>query len=407
MLHLKTRLKRASRLAANITAYPLSGLSPRSSKQWAFGHAGEMFAGNPKYLFLWIALYRPDIQATWLTSNERLIALLRRHGYSAARRRSIKGIRIALRSGVFAFSHGINSVNFPLSRGAFLLNLWHGVGLKSIQFGRHDGTSAHAKKQAKTAWHRLKYLNELKSFDAVVTTSDMMQKHFASQFEQPMECFPQIGYPRLDCAVDRQLQNAALNLDRDLGFNFNADNFQEVYLYVPTYRDTNRPFFEEAIPDMARLSAILRERNALLYIKPHPQTLAAFSSLPSNVRIWPAEIDCQTYLDTIDALITDYSSVLYDYLEISPNPALLYTFDLDEYLTGDRELLFPFEEHTTGFRAFNYDTFCEAIQAGVPRNNTWHDDKLRLHQEFWSGSQSPASPAIIKHVEDAFQHTKS
>lgn len=402
MPNLKNRCKQELRFAADTITYSLAQFAPRDNKQWAFGcYPDYIFAGNPKYLFLWIALYRPDIRATWITSDERIIRLLRQHGYRVARRKSPEGIKTALRSRVFAFSQIVNSVNFSLSHGAYLLNLWHGVGIKAIRFGRRSGPGKQAKRGATNIWRRLRYLKELQPFDTVVTTSEMMQHHFASQFEQPLKHFPQLGYPRLDCAIDPKLREIAISMDRDLGFDFNADNFNEVYLYAPTWRDTNRSFLDEAIPDLARLSKILSKRDALLYIKPHPQTVTTFSSLPHNIRIWPAIIDCQPYLDTLKALITDYSSILYDYLAVNSNTALLYTFDQDSYLANDRDLLFPFEENTTGYRAFDYDTFCKAIETGVPATGHSDSDRQKLTKKFWGGSRSPASPAIIEYVENA------
>ena len=49
---------------------------------WAFvaGHYSQDFRGNPKYLFIYINKYRPDIAAYWLCSDEETIAQVRALG---------------------------------------------------------------------------------------------------------------------------------------------------------------------------------------------------------------------------------------------------------------------------------------------------------------------------------------
>ena len=52
---------------------------------WAFiaGQYSQDFRGNPKYLFVYINKYRPDIATYWLTSTEETIQQVRSLGYRA------------------------------------------------------------------------------------------------------------------------------------------------------------------------------------------------------------------------------------------------------------------------------------------------------------------------------------
>ena len=52
---------------------------------WAFisGMAGQDFRGNPKYLFVYINRYRPDIKAYWLCNDEETIDQVRQLGFEA------------------------------------------------------------------------------------------------------------------------------------------------------------------------------------------------------------------------------------------------------------------------------------------------------------------------------------
>lgn len=384
----------------NGLVYPLSGLFPRSSRQWVFGHSGDRFVGNPKYLFLWMALHRPDIRVTWITSNDEVRQTLAANGYRVRSRWSVAGMIAVLRARVFVFAHGVGNVNTLLSGGALLLNLWHGVGLKAVHLGHQSGKTARARSEAASGLvSRLSALQYLKPNDILVTTSDMMQTHFAEQFELPPSRCPQLGYPRLDCASDEELASLVKHMDGKAGFRLNPGGFDEIYLYMPTYRDTGRPFVAEALPDLGRLSDVLASRNALLYIKLHPDTHERLPNLPTNIRVWPDAIDVNAYLADCAGLITDYSSVLYDYLFVRPTGAILYTYDFERYISTDRSLLYPYDENVAGLRVLTFAELCDALRSGGAFDPSLQSSIVRIQDRFWGGSARPASPAIVEYVE--------
>ena len=109
----KPRLARSA--ALNVTMLNLSGLYPRSPKHWLFGHHGEQFAGNSRYLFLWMTIHRPDITVTWLAHDARTQQVLSENGLPCHRKWSRQGIAAALRSKVFLYSHGLSDTNARLS----------------------------------------------------------------------------------------------------------------------------------------------------------------------------------------------------------------------------------------------------------------------------------------------------
>ena len=384
------RIRTIGRLALGLLLYPLSILWPRSRHAWVFGHAGDLFAGNPKYLYLWLRLHRPDITATWITGSRETLALLRYHDLPVSLRWSVGGALAALRAGLFVFAHDPANVNLPLSRGARHLNLWHGVGVKALHTG------------AKRAPSRL--VRWLRGFvytpyDIVVSTSDMMQAHFARQFGLPADRCPKLGYPRSDCAFDPRLDAYAQGLDRDKGFRLKPDDCAEVYVYMPTFRDTRPDFLHEALTDLPALDAVLRARKALLYVKPHPRTADIALEGYAAITRWPDAIDIYTHLGRFTGLITDYSSVLYDYVRIKRTGVILYTFDFDRYIAQDRSLVHDFVANTAGLRVSTFDDLCRVLAEGAALADSESDAIGVLRDRFWGGSPEPASPAIVRYVE--------
>ncbi|WP_189338478.1 CDP-glycerol glycerophosphotransferase family protein [Sphingobium sp. SCG-1] len=393
----KARSRHLVTFLLNVTLYPASGLFPRSPYRWVFGYTGETFADNPKYLYLWMLLFEPRIRVTWITGSKATRNQLRRLGYPVEMRWSLHGMAAVLRAKVIVFSHGMRNVNTFLSKGAVLVNLWHGVGIKSVHLGHKGGNTAAAHRAAGGWIGRVAGIEYLRPYDILVSTSDVMQAHFASQFQMLPERCPQLGYPRLDCTLGSKLREVAEGIDKTSGFTMRPDGFDEVYIYLPTYRDSGRDLFSEALPDLRGLSDALAARNALLYIKPHPRTQYRYGDSVENVRTWPTGIDFNTYLSDFDCLITDYSSVFYDYI-LHRSAVILYTFDLEEYLSKDRELVMPFKDNVVGIPAFDFQTLCRIIRNGDAFTAQNSEAIARLRAKFWGGSAVPASPAIVDYV---------
>jgi len=394
-LRVQESLSPAFRVASDFIFWPLAKRIRRNPRRWVFGHEYGEFAGNPKFLYLWL-LASGDVELHWITGSLRTCRRLRRRGWPAALRWSPRGIYLTLTAGAVFFAHRTSDVNASLVRGAFLVNLWHCVGLKSIQLGWDSGNTVRRRAKATSAIKRAFYRSFITDPDIVVTTSDFMQVHFADQFKFPPDRCPMLGYPRLDPGRDRAL--ACLARSYDERFVLRPAGFDEAYLYAPTWRDSNRPFLEDALPDFARLDAELARRNALLYVKLHPATKDRTPEGSARIVTWPPGADIYDYLPDIEGLITDYSSIFYDFLALRSQPAVIYAFDLEDYLAKDRTLLYPFEENVVGLWAHNFDELCDVISRGLrqPEPDAWKADEIR--RKFWGDDPGIASARIHNFV---------
>ena len=405
MGRIRHRSRRVRAGFLHMVLVPLTSLVPRRDNLWLFGHRDGVFGGNSRGLFLWLSIHRPDIRAVWIADSEAVIRLLTENGFEAVQRRSIRGVLLALRARVFVFCHGLPDVNSYLSGGAFLANLWHGIGIKSTMFGDTTGPMAKLhRKWSGTAIGRMMFYEYLKLPSIVASTSDFMQNHFARQFAMPAARCPQLGYPRLDPLADPALQDLSHRIDRSAGFQFNPDGFRRVVVYAPTWRDTGRPFLETALPDLVRLSDALRATDALLYVKTHPWTSESLPATLDNIRVWPSAVDLFPYLDALDALITDYSSLYYDYIYHKAAGAVLYTFDIEEYEATDRQILYPFAENTAGLSLPTFDALCDAIACGDIYAEPAAGSRAKIaaiREKYWSGSRPIASSQVVAFVEAA------
>jgi len=388
----------AARLFGNAVLRPLSGAIPRRRDLWLFGHEEGAFAGNSKFLYLWVLAHLPDIRPLWITHRSDVGAELKGKGLPVCLRGSVAGARAALRAGVYVYSFGPWEISVALGKGAFLANLWHGVGLKAIQYGDPRSAASRASDPKLSRLGRIRELAGGIDPDLLVATSPFTSAHFASQFRLPPERCPPLGYSRLDVPLDAKLKRLVERVDGSEVELLRDEDVAEVYVYAPTYRDSARDFLKDAIPDLERLNDILEERRALFYLKLHHRTKVPEGWASGRVRLWPNGTDLYSAFERIDGLITDFSSLHYDWIFHSDRGAVLYTFDADEYERQDRSLLYPFDDNVAGWRARSFDELVELIGSGKALDP--HPDVPRIREKFWGKRDTPASPEIVAAIEE-------
>jgi CDP-glycerol glycerophosphotransferase (TagB/SpsB family) len=308
----------------------------------------------------------------------------------------------ALRAGVTFVNDNTSDVHFSLTNGSTIFNLWHGVGLKNVLYGSSVGTSADLRRRSSNPLVRVRSMRRLQRPDWVLSTSpEMSEKFFSRCFALPVERAPALGYPRLDPLIHPALRQAAMAFD-DYSV-LDRVGKKKVILYAPTLRQEANGFLGKALPHLSALSAALSRQDAVLFLKLHPKMVSddrSVARLPANIMTMPEQLDLYPVLDRFDCLVTDYSSMFFDYIAYKSAGVVLYPFDLEEYKRQERDLAWDYDEATVGVRADTFDQLCSAVAEGSafePLNS----DKLRtLRDRFWGGDlQLPtASERISRFV---------
>lgn len=147
------------------------------------------------------------------------------------------------------------------------------------------------------------------------------------------------GYPRNTEFLDEESRSA---VRRECGFEH-----MEVYAYLPTWRGVlnqveNQVQNEQLEGYLEELDALLDEQQRV-YVKLHPMNSKGIDLLKfRHILPFPKEYETYEFLNATDGLITDYSSVFFDYA-ITGRKILLFTYDKEEY-TSSRGFYFPMEE---------------------------------------------------------------
>jgi CDP-glycerol glycerophosphotransferase (TagB/SpsB family) len=375
------KYKKLLSIALLFTLYPISFLVPRKANLWLFGCYYDRFAENSKYQYLWTKQNARDIVPVWISGSREVVEQLRAEGYTAYMRWSWAGLVAGLRAGVYVYSSYLGDINFFTSGSAVRVNLWHGVGLKKIEFKIKEGP---LKKYFRTAWwnpYRLLLPEKFARPDLFLSTSPMMTEHFSECFRIPAtRCFEAM-YPRLALHKDQRLMKEAIKFGPYGEIKEALKSFSHAWIYMPTWRDNQSGGIAKAIPKVRTLNEALIASNSALFIKSHPnEKLPEIENL-SNVFLWDNAIDIYPVLKNFDGLITDYSSILYDFLALQKSTIILYAYDYNDYINNSRDFAYKYKENTTGRMVNNFEELCTVIATPEMAALSFNHD---IYQRFWS-----------------------
>ena len=228
----------------------------------------------------------------------------------------------------------VNDVSFPgrfiKKEGQRMLNVWHGTPLKKM--GRDDLEERASLGNMLRNFLQSDYLIYPNAFmEWVMTTSFMLPGLYQGKVLHT-------GYPRNDVFFAEEERE---RLRKKLGFAG-----KRVYAYLPTYRGLSYKVDGE---DGRRRMAYLREleegllENELLLYKPHPleggaEGLSGFT----KILPFPVGYDTDHVLHACDGLLTDYSSVFFDFA-VSGRNIVLFPYDREQYMAGRGLYLTPEE----------------------------------------------------------------
>jgi len=191
-------------------------------------------------------------------------------------------------------------------------------------------------------------------YDIVVSTSQyFIQDVFSGCFKSKK--FLASGYPRNDVLLGWPDQDPVAQSLLKINVNENVivdiykakSNGYKIGLFVPTFRKgLTDPFAQEL--ELARLSkfAVLNKLYFIFKLHPFMEGNYGFVNFPNLIE-YGALKDIYPVMPLADFLITDYSSVYFDYLLLDKQ-MIFFVPDLEDYLRNDRNMYFEYEKMTPG-----------------------------------------------------------
>lgn len=374
--------------------YPFSFLVPRNKKQLVFGSYRGSFTDNSKYLFIYLVEHNPELQVCWLSINRQTVQKVRALGLPAYWVLSPIGAWKALMAKYWFVNSYSADIMYCLSGGATIVNLWHGVGLKRCEFNINDGALAE-RYVKKTFRERFYHPESFRRPDYLVSSTPFQSTMFAAAFRIPLERCLDVGYPRN--AILQMFKEDVLAFVRKyepqetMQLIEKCSKFDKVYIYMPTWRDSQKNVFAQQM-DLRALSEVLKKQNALLLLKPHPNTIVDSIYQADNIVLVERTVDIYGVLPFTDVLITDYSSILYDYLLIPKKQVILYLYDYQEYVK-DRDFYYPFDENVVGKQVKTFEELVDVIDQQDYKME--EEERIRILDKFWGDTKDKESSKEI------------
>jgi len=376
--------------------YFLLKLFPRSNNIWCFSSYRDSFVDNSKYLFHYVSQKHPEITCYWVTDDKKLMTELQSKGYKVVKRKSLHGALTIIRAKYVVYSSYVAEVNFWLTSGAKLINLYHGLPLKKIEFDIDSGVlqRKYAKTMNTTRLHRqLFFPAAYRVPDLMFAPTPKMEEIFRSAFRLRGDAIVNCGSPRTDQFFD---DDTFLSLN-DENFISDTASDKKIYIYMPTFRDTGGEFFSKQNFDFDALNKTMQKLGGEFWIKAHPAAGVENIDLSQydSIKLLPSNIDMYPVLKRSYALVTDYSSIYIDYLLLD-KPIYFYCFDLEDYKKNCRSMYFDYDETTPGDKCLNFSSLLTSIEKDNDEFSAQRDEIKNL---FWGSNYQLGCQSIIEKIK--------
>lgn len=217
----------------------------------------------------------------------------------------------------------INNATFPAyftkKPEQVYINTWHGTPLKHMGFDVKNNLKGSQ--------------NTMKNFLA----SDYMispNAHTTNIFKHAFKLdglysgeILEIGYPRIDLTINTTANEAREYLAEHLNLKKNP-----IILYCPTWRGKNVNDPENSLLNIFEEIKLLNQKLPhQVLVKVHPFVYSKAKEMPElKPYLVPDFLDTNQLMPAVDLMITDYSSIFFDFL-VTDKPIVFYVPDLDKY----------------------------------------------------------------------------
>lgn len=286
---------------------------------------------------------------------------------------------------------------WPLLHRAKVFQLWHGIPLKKI--GRSEIESPVNMDAEKAKYLETMYSN----YDAVLSTSPEVSRIFKEVFYAPPEAYAEAGFPRNDALLRAPKAADFINVDADLYGKIRQHKKAggKVLLHMPTFRDSGAAPLAAQNIDPNNMAAFALKHNLLWVLKLHPALILPKKEYPGLI-ICKSTSDVYPILRESDLLLTDYSSVYFDYL-LCDRPMHFHIHDMEEYTSRSREFMLDFEKWRPGPASRNEGELFEALRRSLAGEDPFAAARKEMRDALFSAQDAGSSARVCRHVENMLE----
>lgn len=352
---------------------------------------GRQVSDSPLAVYQVFKQFYPGYNLIWSIYPE-LKSFCREHGMQYVVRNSVEWVSVMRRA-----QSWVSNARYPSwvkkSKFTFYLQTWHGTPLKKLGLDIKQVTMPGTDT---LSYHR-NFTREANRWDALISPNDYSTNIFRSAFGYKNQIL-KIGYPRND-----ELINTTADQIKALKEKMGIPQDKKVVLYAPTYRDNSfittgkytfkLPFSLQKFQEQYGKDTILILR--MHYLIANQIDVSDFKDCVLNLSDYPNI--SELYLVS-DLLITDYSSVFFDYAYLK-RPILFYPYDYEMYKNELRGFYLDYEHELPGKIVHSEaDMFTEMKNALTHADMTNNERFQQFYDRFCAINSGDSSRKVVDYI---------
>ena len=320
----------------------LVGYLPTCNKLIIFeSFSGKQYSCNPKAIYEYLVENEPYYNMYW-SVDKRYINHFKGKELKIVKRYSLKWL-LVLGFSKYWIVNSRMPATLPKPKHTTYIQTWHGTPLKKLVF---DMKEIHMP-WTTTEDYKSGFYKESRNWDYLISPNSYASRIFKSAFlfeKELLEC----GYPRNDILYIGNNFEYIKKLKKSLGIPLG----KKVILYAPTWRDdqiykVGHYKFEMPL-DFDALQKKYSD-DCVILLRMHYLIAECFdlSAYQGFIYDFSQVVDINELYLVSDLLITDYSSVFFDYANLR-RPIIFYCYDIEVYRDRLRGFYFNIEREAMG-----------------------------------------------------------
>lgn len=347
---------------------------------------GKNYSDSPRNIYEYIVENNLDYQCIWVFNDK--------NRKIPGNAKIVKRFSLAYYYYFAVSKYWVNNMRQPLHLvkrpGNVFLETWHGTPLKKLVFDMRDVYSANPR-------YKRDFYMQSRAWDYLLSPNGYSSEVFRSAFKFDKEML-EYGYPRNDILYSPDKEERAARVKESIGI----PKGKKVVLYAPTWRDDD--FYEpgkykfQLQLDLHKMKERLGDDYVVAlrmhYFIADDINVESLDGFAFNLSKY--DDIAELYLIS-DILITDYSSVFFDYANLK-RPILFFTYDLEKYRDQLRGFYLDFENDVPGPLLRTSDDVIEAI-ANIDQLKKDYSKRYEVFYERFCGwHDGKSTEKVVKRV---------
>lgn len=347
---------------------------------------GKNYSDSPKYIYEYMVNQKMNYKYVWVfkETGKKL----------PGKAKQVKRFSLAYYRYLATSKYWVSNSRMPLSlnkrKDNVYLQTWHGTPLKKLVFDMDDIYSANPK-------YKQHFYYQSRRWDYLLSPNAYSSEIFQRAFKFDKEML-EVGYPRNDILYT-QNNAGCINTIKD---KLRIPKGKKVILYAPTWRDDE--YYEpgkykfQLQLDLKRLREELG-KEYVIALRMH-YFIADVLDIEGNEDF---VFNFSTYDDIAelyliaDLLITDYSSVFFDYANLK-RPILFFTYDLEKYRDTLRGFYIDMEKELPGPLLTNTEEIISSIVEIEQVTKDYHNRYDTFYKKFCNWEEGKSAEKVVKAI---------